>query len=99
MMRRKCRSRQDMSATWSAQDPDLGILRLRVSRMGKKVDLDDLVDATAIAERLGLSSSSVVRDWLRRHPSFPEPVARFGPVAVYLWPEVAAWARATKRLE
>ena len=37
-------------------------------------DLGDLVGASEIAERLGLTSSSVIRDWKRRHPDFPAPV-------------------------
>jgi hypothetical protein len=66
--------------------------------MGSSYDIDDLVGAAEIAERLGLTSSSVVRDWRRRHPAFPAPVLvlRMGPV--WHWPAVEAWAAATGRL-
>lgn len=65
--------------------------------VGKSVDVDDLVGAAEIAERLGLASSSVVRDWRRRYADFPTPVLtlRMGPV--WRWPDVEAWATATGR--
>lgn len=67
--------------------------------MGRKVDLDDLVDTLVIAERLGMADTTSVLNLVRRHPDFPRPVAHFGRVRVWLWPEVAAWARATGRLD
>lgn len=68
-----------------------------VTAMGAAYDIDDLVGAAEIAERLGLTSSSVVRDWKRRHADFPTPVLvlRMGPI--WHWPAVQAWARATGR--
>jgi hypothetical protein len=66
--------------------------------VGSSFDVDDLVGAAEIAERLGLASSSVVRDWRRRHADFPAPVRtlRMGPLP--RWPAVEAWARSTGRL-
>jgi hypothetical protein len=66
--------------------------------VGEPVDVDDLVGSAEIAERLGLASSSVVRDWRRRYADFPPPVLtlRMGPV--WHWPDVAAWATETGRL-
>jgi len=65
--------------------------------MGRQVDLDDLVDATEIARRLGVSRPQVVHDWRRRHPEFPDPVLRIANVHVWLWPDVAKWAKSTGR--
>lgn len=73
--------------------------RSNVALMGRKVDLALLVDAVEIAARLNVKRPQVVHDWRRRHPDFPQPVAQFGGVNVWLWPEVRAWAKATKRLD
>lgn len=62
------------------------------------MDPKDLVGAREIADRLGIRSASVVHDWRRRHPEFPAPVARLGAGNIWLWSEVAAWARRTGRL-
>jgi len=72
-------------------------LRTYGGGVGAKYDVDDLVGASEIADRLGLASSSVVRDWRRRHADFPAPVLvlRMGPV--WSWPEVRTWARNTGR--
>jgi len=40
------------------------------------VDADDLVSASEIASRLGARRPGVVHDWRRRHPDFPQPIAR-----------------------
>ena len=66
--------------------------------MGRKVDLDELVGTVEIAARLGVKRPQVVHDWRRRYPEFPQPVRRFGQYDVWLWPEVAAWAKQTGRL-
>jgi hypothetical protein len=66
--------------------------------MGRRIDVDELVGTTDIADRLGLSSAQVVREWRRRHADFPAPVAKVGATLVWAWPEIAAWAKATGRL-
>lgn len=67
--------------------------------MGRKVDADQLVDASEIARRLpGIKRPQVVHDWISRHEDFPEPVARLTRVKVWNWPDVEAWARKTDRL-
>jgi hypothetical protein len=66
--------------------------------VGRQVDLDDLVGAAEIAQRLDVGRTSVVHDWRRRHIDFPAPVATVSGVHVFIWPEVEAWARATGRL-
>lgn len=62
------------------------------------VDADDLVDAVAIAERLGLSHSQNVHKLRERHDDFPAPVATLGRIRIWLWSEVEHWARQTGRL-
>lgn len=57
----------------------------------------NLVDAAAIAERLG-THRQTVHLWRRRHSDFPEPVARLRIGLVWHWPDVEAWAKATRRL-
>ncbi|MEZ5140672.1 MAG: hypothetical protein R2702_06650 [Acidimicrobiales bacterium] len=66
--------------------------------MGRKVDLDDLVDASEIARRLGVARPQVVHDWRRRHPDFPAPVKRLANIHIWLWPDVEFWAKKTDRL-
>jgi predicted DNA-binding transcriptional regulator AlpA len=66
--------------------------------MGRKVDVDDLVGAAEIAERLGLSHPQTVHTLRRRDPAFPAPVASLKRAHVWTWPDVAAWARSTGRL-
>jgi predicted DNA-binding transcriptional regulator AlpA len=59
--------------------------------------VDQLVGAAEIAERLGVKRATVVHDWRRRHPEFPQPVATLSAGLVWAWPDVAAWAAETGR--
>jgi len=59
--------------------------------------VDQLVGAAEIAQRLGVKRATVVHDWRRRHPAFPEPVAELKAGLVWAWPDVAAWAKSTGR--
>jgi predicted DNA-binding transcriptional regulator AlpA len=65
--------------------------------MGRKVDVDNLVDAIEIAERLGLERTAV-HNWRRRDTNFPQPVAQLRQTPVWDWTDVERWARATGRL-
>lgn len=67
--------------------------------MGRKVDLDDLVTSQQIATRLGLAYVQTVHNWIHRYPDFPGPVWTEGRFKLWLWPEVARWARETGRLD
>lgn len=67
--------------------------------MGKRVDMDDLVSAAEIADRLGMNKSTVVHDWRYRDIGFPEAVKMIGPVGIWDWREVEEWARETGRLK
>jgi hypothetical protein len=66
--------------------------------VGRKVDIELLVGAAEIAERLDVARPGVVHDWRRRHPDFPEPVTIVSRVGLWYWPEVERWARTTGRL-
>jgi hypothetical protein len=65
---------------------------------GRKVDPDEIVGTQEIADRLGVTGSSVVHDWIRRYPDFPEPIAYVGRQRLWNWPDVEAWAKRTGRL-
>lgn len=64
--------------------------------MGRMVDVDHLVGATEIGQRLGIDRRSV-HQLRRRHADFPEPVAKLESAMIWAWPEVERWAIATGR--
>jgi len=66
--------------------------------VGRKVDVDDLVGAAEIAERLGVARSQTIHVWRSRYPDFPKPVVQLQQALVFSWSEVQAWAAATGRL-
>lgn len=51
--------------------------------MGKKVDVDDLIDAREVAHMLGLSSPRAVAVYSSR--GLPEPIIDRGPNTAKLW--------------
>jgi len=61
------------------------------------LDVDHLVGAAEIVERLGAKNAHLVHDWRRRYPDFPQPIAQLKQAMVWYWPEVERWARATGR--
>ena len=65
--------------------------------MGRKVDVDLLVDATAIAERMGFARPQAVHNWRARYPEFPKPIAEFGKSTLWYWPDVEEWLSETGR--
>lgn len=67
-------------------------------RVGRQVDVIDLVGAGEIADRLGLAHVTSMHNLMRRHGDFPQPVAVVGRVRVWAWPDVEQWARVTGRL-
>ena len=66
--------------------------------MGRKVDIDLLVDATAIAERMGFARPQAVHNWRARYPEFPKPIAEFGKSTLWCWLDVEEWLKVTGRL-
>ena len=69
-----------------------------VIAVGAAYNIDDLVGAAEIADRLGLTSTSVIHDWRHRHADFPAPVKELRMGLLWSWPSIEAWATATGRL-
>ena len=67
--------------------------------MGRKGDVDDLVGAHEIAQRLGVARPQVIHEWRRRHRDFPEPVATLRTALIWDWGDIQGWARKTHRIE
>ena len=67
--------------------------------MARTIDLDDLLDANAVADRLGLSSPTAVATYRQRYADFPAPVwaSQGGRCNAWLAADIDAWARATGR--
>ena len=66
--------------------------------MGQKVDLDYLVGASEIAQRLNVKRPHLVHDWRRRYPDFPKPVVELTGILLWDWQDVERWATKTKRM-
>jgi predicted DNA-binding transcriptional regulator AlpA len=68
--------------------------------VGRRVNIDDLVDARGVAELLGLKHSNSVSTYAKRYEDFPRPIVNLGRGRTLLWlqPEIVAWARATGRI-
>ena len=66
--------------------------------MRRHVDVEDLVGAHEIAERLGVARPQVVHEWRKRYDDFPSPVATLTAALIWDWAEVERWARRTGRL-
>ena len=67
--------------------------------MGKKVDVDDLIDANRVAEMLRLSQRNTVSSYQRRYPGMPRPVVDLGQGRCKMWlrSEISQWAAETGR--
>lgn len=61
--------------------------------MGRQIDTDDVIDAQATAELLGLAQRNTVSLYQRRYPSMPRPVIDLGQGRCKLWlrSEVEKW--------
>jgi predicted DNA-binding transcriptional regulator AlpA len=57
----------------------------------------ELVIATDIAERLGISAQRV--NVLASSPGFPKPLGKLGRSSVWRWSTIERWARETGRLD
>jgi len=61
--------------------------------MSPLVDTNDLIDAEAVAQILGLSHRNSVSLYQRRYGDMPRPVVDLGAGRVKLWlrPEIERW--------
>lgn len=62
--------------------------------MGTKVDTDDLISASEVAELLGLAQHNSVTTYLRRYDDFPRPVIdkSGGHIRLWLRWDIEAWS-------
>jgi predicted DNA-binding transcriptional regulator AlpA len=69
--------------------------------MGRTVDLDDLLDAAAVAERIGLGDARSVSTYRTRDPTFPEPVLKSsgGRCQFWLRQEIDQWQASRRQRE
>jgi hypothetical protein len=63
--------------------------------MARAVDVDDLIDASGVAELLGLAQRNTVSLYQRRYPGMPKPVVNLGHGRCRLWVrfDMEQWAR------
>ena len=61
--------------------------------MGRKVDIDNLIDVGEVAELLGLAHKNSVTTYMRRYDDFPEPAIEFadGKCRAWLRSEITDW--------
>ena len=69
--------------------------------MSPRIDTDDLIDAQAVAEILGLAQRNTVSLYQRRYPDMPRPVVDLGRGRPRLWSrvELLKWAKRTGRVQ
>ncbi len=62
--------------------------------MGRKVDVDDLIDTQEVATLLGLAHRNTVSEYQARYEDMPRPVVnrRGGRLKLWLRPELERWA-------
>jgi glutathione-regulated potassium-efflux system ancillary protein KefG len=67
--------------------------------MGRRVNVDDLIDAEEVARLIGLARATSVSVYQRRYPDMPRPVVRRSSGRCLLWlrQDVEAWARRLRR--
>ena len=64
-----------------------------ISGMGRRVDVDDLINSAEVADLVGLTHINSVSTYLRRYPDFPRPVVdkSDGQIRLWLREEVGTW--------
>ena len=67
--------------------------------MGRRVDIEDLIDVGQVANLLGLSHKNSVSTYAKRYPDFPHPVIQFAEQKCRLWlrSELESWMDQTGR--
>ena len=53
--------------------------------MGRKVDVEELIDAQGVADMLGLAQRNTVSLYQRRYPDMPRPVVDLGRGRCKMW--------------
>lgn len=66
---------------------------LPFERVGRRVDVEQLVGAEEIAERLGLARYQHVHQLRSRNDDFPAPIVTLKRAMLWHWPDVARWAK------
>jgi predicted DNA-binding transcriptional regulator AlpA len=56
-----------------------------------KADLEDLLNASEVAELLGLSHRTAVATYRKRYPDFPEPCIQKGTCVLWLRSDITRW--------
>lgn len=69
----------------------------KVPSVGRTIEVENLIDAQGIADRLGLAQRQTISSFVSRYPDFPKPLGMWGRTRLWDWTEVEAWARATGR--
>jgi glutathione-regulated potassium-efflux system ancillary protein KefG len=61
--------------------------------MGRKVDVEDLIDTQDVARVLGLAHRNTVSEYQARYEDMPRPVINLGRGRSKLWlrPEIERW--------
>ena len=61
--------------------------------MGRKVDVDELIDAQGVADMLGLAQRNTVSLYQKRYADMPRPVVDLGQGRCKMWlrAEVRNW--------
>ena len=61
--------------------------------MGRKVDVDELIDAQGVADMLGLAQRNTVSLYQKRYPDMPRPVVDLGQGRCKMWlrAEMTSW--------
>jgi hypothetical protein len=69
--------------------------------MTPRIDTEDLVDATEVAQILSLAHRNSVSTYQRRYTDMPKPVVDFGKSRCQLWrrSQIRAWAVKRSRRE
>jgi predicted DNA-binding transcriptional regulator AlpA len=64
--------------------------------MAPKVNTEDLISASEVAQILGLSHYNTVTTYLRRYEDFPRPIVDLSGGRIRLWlrQDVEAWKKA-----
>jgi predicted DNA-binding transcriptional regulator AlpA len=67
--------------------------------MSPKVNTEDLIGASEVAEILGLAHHNSVSTYLRRYEDFPQPVVDLPNSRIRLWlrQDINAWRKTRKK--